>query len=382
MEKRSIQCYDREQLHKEIWKEPMCVVAKRYNISNVALRKICRKLQVPTPYNGYWAKIRAGIEAEKLPLPIIDFPIDFVSVQEKKLGFLSKKRRQEILGICDSIQIPTELQEPSNLLQDNIYYYNELIADPPQDEHLLFSKPSYRGISVTTPYYKKAIIIIDVIIKALSSLGYKVKLINYNRFGVVIEKETIIFWIYETRKQAPKTNQQQTKQPPYGSSTLDYNYISMGKLFLHIESHSARHQRWLINDKHLKKLLGDFIIELIATSNEIKIDREKKIEEEKRYREEETRRRELKELQENENKRLMNLECLVSDWDKACSIREYARALEQSIKVKSIPQNKKNKIYKWITWAKRKADWLDPFVGYEDPLLGKKHPFPYTNSKE
>lgn len=52
--------YDRETLYAEVWKEPVSTVAKRYRVSDVALRKVCVKLGVPVPPLGYWAKVAAG----------------------------------------------------------------------------------------------------------------------------------------------------------------------------------------------------------------------------------------------------------------------------------------------------------------------------------
>lgn len=47
----------------------LTTVAKRYGISDVALRKICRQLAVPLPSLGYWAKIAAGKKLPTPPLP-------------------------------------------------------------------------------------------------------------------------------------------------------------------------------------------------------------------------------------------------------------------------------------------------------------------------
>ena len=49
--------YDRHKLYEEIWSEPIQHVAKRYRISDVALAKVCRKLNIPRPGRGYWAII-------------------------------------------------------------------------------------------------------------------------------------------------------------------------------------------------------------------------------------------------------------------------------------------------------------------------------------
>ena len=67
--------YEREKLYEEVWKEPVLVVANRYGVSNVALAKACRKLAVPLPPRGYWARVRAGRKAPpRPPLPPYESP--------------------------------------------------------------------------------------------------------------------------------------------------------------------------------------------------------------------------------------------------------------------------------------------------------------------
>jgi len=62
--------YSREKLHEEVWSQPVQRVAKRYGVSDVALAKTCRKLKIPLPRRGYWAKKAAGKHVEpRPPLP-------------------------------------------------------------------------------------------------------------------------------------------------------------------------------------------------------------------------------------------------------------------------------------------------------------------------
>ena len=57
---------EREVLFKQVWEQSMVQLAKTYGLSDVGLRKICKRLNVPTPPQGYWArKYRKG--APKLP---------------------------------------------------------------------------------------------------------------------------------------------------------------------------------------------------------------------------------------------------------------------------------------------------------------------------
>lgn len=65
--------YDREQLYRQVWEQPMQKLAKEYGISDVALSKTCRKLLVPVPGRGFWAKKDAGVPLPKRPkLPALE----------------------------------------------------------------------------------------------------------------------------------------------------------------------------------------------------------------------------------------------------------------------------------------------------------------------
>lgn len=59
----------REELFELVWSEPATKVASRLGISDVALGKLCSKLQVPKPSRGYWARVEAGQRPRKPALP-------------------------------------------------------------------------------------------------------------------------------------------------------------------------------------------------------------------------------------------------------------------------------------------------------------------------
>lgn len=54
------QVITRETLYTEVWSTPMSQLAPQYGLSDQGLAKICRKLNVPRPGRGYWAKKRHG----------------------------------------------------------------------------------------------------------------------------------------------------------------------------------------------------------------------------------------------------------------------------------------------------------------------------------
>ncbi len=57
--------YEREKLYNEVWDKPVIEVAKEYGVSNVAIKKKCKEMNIPTPSSGYWAKLRYGKEVHK-----------------------------------------------------------------------------------------------------------------------------------------------------------------------------------------------------------------------------------------------------------------------------------------------------------------------------
>ena len=58
----------REELFALVWEKPASEGAAELGFSDVALGKLCRRLQVPKPPRGYWAKVQAGQKPRRPPL--------------------------------------------------------------------------------------------------------------------------------------------------------------------------------------------------------------------------------------------------------------------------------------------------------------------------
>jgi hypothetical protein len=59
----------REDLYELAWSKPMSELAKDFGISDVALAKRCKRLGIPVPGRGYWARIDAGQTPYRPHLP-------------------------------------------------------------------------------------------------------------------------------------------------------------------------------------------------------------------------------------------------------------------------------------------------------------------------
>lgn len=58
----------REEPHEKLWITPATKLAKEFGISDVTLGKICKKLNIPKPYPGYWQQLAVGRRAHKFCL--------------------------------------------------------------------------------------------------------------------------------------------------------------------------------------------------------------------------------------------------------------------------------------------------------------------------
>jgi hypothetical protein len=61
--------YTRRELYDLVWSEPVSVLSSRFGLSDVGFAKICRRIRIPLPPRGYWAKRSAGKPVAQIPFP-------------------------------------------------------------------------------------------------------------------------------------------------------------------------------------------------------------------------------------------------------------------------------------------------------------------------
>ena len=58
----------REELYKKVWSRPMRTLAREFGLSDVGLKKTCRRHNIPTPGVGYWAiTVEVASSVESVP---------------------------------------------------------------------------------------------------------------------------------------------------------------------------------------------------------------------------------------------------------------------------------------------------------------------------
>lgn len=381
--------YNREKLYEEVWSKPVVQVAIEYGVSDVAIHKICKSLNVPVPPRGYWARVRAGEKVKKTLLPDVKGIIEktgtktFEGVKEQigaqqTLSFLSEDERQKVLLAAEQIPLPEENAK----LHGKIRAYHSIVKDWNKNDRK--SEGAQRGLknySDSPPFLAGVISnetlprvyrILDALYRQVEILGGSVN----DDLSLTIRNEHVNLQIFEaqdeikhelTRQEAQallvyedaKRHGGWASQP----NIRKYDYVFNGKLRICIRK--SRYFRDSEKEK-VESRLGDMLIELYEESEVVRKNREAQ-EEAKRKEAEEKRLREERRNRYNEEvDKTIALTNSAQDYDIACKIRAYIASLETKVDMND------EKAAEWINWARKKADWFDPTVTREDELFGKR----------
>jgi hypothetical protein len=87
----------RAELHDMDWSDPVSKIAPKFEISDVALSKICKKPGIPKPPRGYWARLQAGKATNRTALP--DRQLGMPEEIEPRTGFFMEKGSRDPAAI-------------------------------------------------------------------------------------------------------------------------------------------------------------------------------------------------------------------------------------------------------------------------------------------
>lgn len=387
--------YNREKLYQEVWEKPVIEVAKLYGVSDVAIHKVCKSLDIPTPGLGYWAKVKAGKPVKQIPLPNSDKPERKSGIRTgiepqpqivaEVLQFLSEEDKSVVLSVAMQITMPDE----NARMHAKIIAHRKKVVDwhkEKQKNGLRWNDRSREAAPFLADTISEATLprvcrIFDALIKALEPLGCSIT----DNLKFVINGETISLSVSESQDkvdhvptreeniQLLKYEEEKKKRPWTPKPNIrKYDYVYNGKISLAVDGEKTFRdcKSYVVEDR-----LGDIIILMYEASNKLRIQREER-EAAERKRKEEERQREVR--RERYNLEVERTNALVNeskDFEIASKIRAYVSAVEQK-------EELTEEEVAWITWAKQKADWYDPTIKRRDEFLGVREHGKDNNQKK
>lgn len=377
----------REELYEQVWSEPMQKLAKKYGLSDVGLAKTCRRMRIPLPGRGYWAKKQFGKSVRRTPLPKIaaDAPPgtrEFVFRQppaptettELERGPVAVQERFEALEE-NRIRVPDVLNDPHPLIARTI---TALRRAKPNAQGYLVPATQVLNVDVTIDGADRAMCILDALLKALDARGYSTSIrpahegvrpatvVRVGEEDVAIglsEKVDLVERAEPTAATKPVRNPRSHSFSSIAkpAPTPRRELVSTGQYSLRID-HSYLGIRCTWSDgktQRVDQCLNSFIVGLVVAAEKLKQQRLEREAREREWRAAEEQRAEEQRRREAEAARLRALDQALSAWRDARDIRQYvAEARAALSRGAELPADAP--ILLWLAWAEGYADCIDP----------------------
>lgn len=324
----------REELYQKVWLKPATLLAKDLGISDVAIAKICKKLDIPKPYPGYWRQVDVGNGVQPPPLPEIrqGIPKDVV-IYPNQTKLALQAHPSELLAKIESEKLPANHIAISQNLLDAHPLVNRtrqiLEKTQPHPDGLLLNprRQQCLDICVSRSTLNRAMRILDALSRALEERGHSIEISNK-------DSNPTVFVIQG----------QDIRGSLAGKAS--------GKLTFIIDEHWSEGCRRRWSDtirKPLEYQLNDIMIGVITAAEGL-------------------RQREIKwrKWEEEERRRQVGIQCRKSleaqsdAWGKTQNIRSFLRSCEDLLLNRSGSIAVDSAEAKWLAWAHRYVDRLDP----------------------
>ena len=384
--------WDRNALYEEVWTTPMQRLAEKYGISDVGLAKVCRKLSIPRPGRGDWARIAAGQIVARTPLPKLTQEIRvWKPMPRKKLPQIEQiGNEQERLQLERLEQLPSEyVLKHGGLSHPLIAQARIVLARATEDDrHILQVREQCLDIRVSKNSLDRALRIMAGLISLIENEGFVVKVGKNSReqTTAVIHEQEIAFGIVEKAERLdaislPSENILK-KVLSYGGT--DVAFHPTGQLSLEIwKPWRADPKRW--KDKKnsllegiLPRIVASFI--RIALAERTERDKERAADQERQRKNKDRAR--LHRLIKEEKARVEALHRTTGDWIRADQLRTFIQAARDAAIENGQEVLPGTQFGDWLIWMEQQADRLDPLrespisiIDREDDVSNYRDPY-------
>jgi hypothetical protein len=340
------------QPYAEVWAEPMTKVSKRYEISDVALAKVCKRLDIPVPARGYWARTSHGQRPKQQPLPRRSKDVPQQVEVHPILSTQWKKKVKPVSTENDKNLVQEALTNPHRL---TVKLQKCLAKRKPNSYGRLGADADDIDVDVAPASVPRLLRIVDAFIKAAETRGFTFGLQDPQRdrgLSILIDGQAVRFSLSEGSRRT-------TPPPPKGPDRFSYTYRTVeyaptGKLTFKILEYLGRGVQPTWSDRvrnPLEDRLAEIIHALVQASVEL---RELAAERARKAELARQRERERHEAEIQHKKFTQDL----ADWSSAEAIRRFVGKVEKELE--NQPSKRTDYAERWLAWAKDHATGLDP----------------------
>lgn len=233
----------REELFELVWQKPITQIAGDFRISDSAVIKMCKKMEIPRPGRGYWAKIEHGKKVSKPNLRKLSRkgqPTYNLTQHQDAERVRADGPNAHPLVFREStdefqIVVPDSSEMPHRLTEMNRKSFSSARSD--HKGILLSRAKSHFDLRVTKTSLDRALRIMDSLLKAFEERGWQFNIESEPKLSmsVTVLDEEIPFSIEETVSPVAHVETEKEKRARATGRWVripDYDYIATGDLKL------------------------------------------------------------------------------------------------------------------------------------------------------
>jgi hypothetical protein len=328
----------------------MALLAPKFGISDVALKKRCKNLGIPTPPRGYWAKLEAGKPVKRPLLPA-----------SWEITVKKKKREPQSAEEVWKFDVP-----------DRDYSVAKLPSAVAATKRALKSaREGYYGVvdasgdgalrtKVAPHSYDRALWLWTELLTKLAKLGITVVTgtssvtDGVSRVGLELKEMTAK---YSPKKSPDSQVRYRRTSEILGVSTSVQQWAPTGVLVFRADTSSySAARKWPETElRRMEDRLEEVATGMAQLLRDKHVAHLNSIEQQKRAEEARQRREEEEARLRHEQARLRKLLRLASSSDRALHVRQLAQKLQARA-----DQGQREEVARFVQWARAFADQLDP----------------------
>jgi hypothetical protein len=379
----------REQLYALVWKTPLRQLAPTVGYSDVGLAKACRKMNVPLPGRGYWAKKAAGKGVRRAPLRPLranDHETPRELGPKPEAAPQGKPTETPPLPAPVAEQVKFE-SAPKNSIRvvDSLRSAHPLVltarevlrrsAKAPADFVHNWQVP-HLEIDVSKATFTRALRIMNAAVKAFEKRGWQVAVGPKDDRGtfVTVLGQKVSFGIREPRKQVanePAKPERLYDGDWYTPYQPKYREEPSGRLSLVVRRSWGRAVEKSISDagtRTLENRVNEFMVLVVKVAHE-RAERERsRIESELRRREAEQVRLVEQRKRDVEAARIAALKEQAERWRRSRTLADYLAAVRVHMASVRVDDAQARELEAWLDWAEGQARIMDPLSGSLEAL--------------
>ena len=360
----------REKLYEMVWATPMQKLGAEIGISDVALAKKCKKLGIPTPPRGYWARLAAG-QHPKIPSLAARKPDQAAGMTfwrrnfEKTIIQLSKGTT-DLLDMLDLPQNKVVVSETLSKPHRLVRLTKQVFSGAKAGEYgALWERLVVECLDIRTSKGSllRALLIMDALLKKLESLGFEVSSPYEGRIRTFVIKNDVKLEIklHERSKRFEQVLNEKQKLESWRHNKYRFEPTGEFEFTLCRWPYNQRH--WKDSPKsRLEDRLTDIVAEIIESTELVRIENERKENEQLKLLEKQRLAAEERQRQLDEKERREELEHQAKSWTRSCEIREYLRVCESRLSERGLTLSPDAPESIWLSWGREQADLLDPII--------------------